>query len=633
MSGIVGFVNTDGAPADAILLRNLTAAMAYRGPDALHTWTRGETGLGHALLLTSPENAPFHQPCTVDGRAWITADCRLDDREALISKLAGKGCGNAASAHDAELILHAWAVWGDDCVLHLLGDFSFAIWDVERKRLFCARDHLGVKLFYFAQTRQSFVFGNTLTTLFGHPAVDRSALNERSVGDYLLFGYHIQTDDTFFRDINSLHAAHTLSLVDGKVEIRRYWTLPVDPPLRLRRRAEYTEVFLSLLETATRDRLPDGNLAILMSGGLDSSGLAAMAQKLAGQRSGLTVEGHTCVFDSLIPDPERHFAGVVADHLKIPVKWHPRDDEQFLQSSSRHSSLLRPSPVHLNLLGPDPRDGFMGSVANCARVAFYGEGPDNALDYEPVAYFRHELRRGQIPSLIRDLLTFPFLFGELPLMGRFTMARFNMARFKAPQSGQSGVRPETATDAIGLPSWLNPDFAAAHDLSNRWKNADALRGSASAQHPVRPVSWGSFHALEWFFILEGMDPGVTGVPLEVRHPYLDVRLLRFMLSVPAMPWCRNKSLMRKALRGLLPAEVTTRPKFALAGDPALERWRLSGLPSLPDAPQLDRYIDVDSFRPTAVDSSAKLAEWIRVAGLTLFLRNTQAPCDNLLYLQ
>src|SRR6266851_4305018 len=151
MSGIVGIVNPDGAPVDRHLLQQMTEAMAFRGPDAKEIWSQGSVGFGHAMLRTTHESVHERQPASLDGKVWITADARVDARAELITKLESKGQIKAKAATDAELILHAYHVWGEECVEHLLGDFVFAIWDGRRRRLFCARDHFGVKPLYYAQ--------------------------------------------------------------------------------------------------------------------------------------------------------------------------------------------------------------------------------------------------------------------------------------------------------------------------------------------------------------------------------------------------------------------------------------------------------------------------------------------------
>ena len=161
MSGFICIVHLEGQPADPELLTALTESFAFRGPDGRRQWLDGSAGLGVAKFATTDEAQREQQPLTLDGEVWIVADARIDGRGELVAKLESLGREDAREATDAELILHAYHAWGEDAPAHLLGDFSFAIWDRPRRRLFCARDHLGVKPFYYARCGASLIFSAT----------------------------------------------------------------------------------------------------------------------------------------------------------------------------------------------------------------------------------------------------------------------------------------------------------------------------------------------------------------------------------------------------------------------------------------------------------------------------------------
>src|ERR1044071_10123306 len=152
----------------------------------------------------------------------ITANARIDSREELIQKLKHK-VTLKQSPTDAELILHAYEAWGDDCVKHLIGDFAFAIWDSRLQRFFCARDHFGVKPFFFTYISNSFKFSSTLNELCLDPRVSNT-LNEAAIGDYLLFGVNQDLSTTTFKDIQRLPPGHTLTVSKDSIRIQRYWT-------------------------------------------------------------------------------------------------------------------------------------------------------------------------------------------------------------------------------------------------------------------------------------------------------------------------------------------------------------------------------------------------------------------------
>ena len=188
MSGIVGMYERGGAPADRALLQALTHAISYCGPDARDTWVNGPIGFGHTMLRTTREAQHERQPGNLDGQLWITADARIDCRDELLEEMTRAGSAAVVgAATDSELILRAYATWGEECVQHLRGDFSFAIWDARKKLLFCARDHFGVKPFYYAEPGELFFFSNVLDCLRRHPDVSGD-LNDAAVGDFCCSG-------------------------------------------------------------------------------------------------------------------------------------------------------------------------------------------------------------------------------------------------------------------------------------------------------------------------------------------------------------------------------------------------------------------------------------------------------------
>jgi len=167
-------------------------------------------GFGHTLLSTTDDAALDRQPYSLDDSLWITADARIDGRQDLVAALRDAGEVVAGEATDAELVLHAYRAWGERCVDRLLGDFAFGIWDQRQRRLFCARDHFGVKPFFYAEPRGAFIFSNTLECVRRHPGVT-SALDDLSIADFLLFEYNQRLDATAFAEIRRLPPGHALT--------------------------------------------------------------------------------------------------------------------------------------------------------------------------------------------------------------------------------------------------------------------------------------------------------------------------------------------------------------------------------------------------------------------------------------
>ena len=343
MSGIVGIVNLNSTPVDERLLRRMTASLAYRGPDAQQTWAHGSVGFGHTLLNTT-ESQHERQPASLDGEVWITADARVDGRDDLVEQLASQGRRGLEGATDCQLILHAYHVWGEDFVDHLLGDFALAIWDGRTRRLFCARDHFGIKPLYFARIRDGVVFSNTLDCVRLHPEVG-DGLDELAIGDFLLFGYNLEPTTTTFADIRRVPPAHSVTFGNGIAQSKRYWSLPTDGMIRYGHAEEYIERFRELLRAAVSDRLRTNDIGVWMSGGLDSTSITAIAQQLRLERAvPSTLRAHTIFYESLIPDRERDYAGIAAEALGVDVNFFAADDYRPFDGWDRED-LRTPEPI------------------------------------------------------------------------------------------------------------------------------------------------------------------------------------------------------------------------------------------------------------------------------------------------
>jgi asparagine synthase (glutamine-hydrolysing) len=594
MSGIVGIVNFDGAPIDRHLLTHLTKSMTFRGPDAQLIVSDENAGLGHAMLRTSREAATETQPLTLDGRIWIAADVRLDGREELLEKLNARNIATRSKPNDAELILFAYDAWQENCVDHLAGDFAFAIWNGPTQTLFCARDHFGVKPFYYSRIGNAFIFSNTLNTLRRHPSLS-DALNETAIADYLVFGLNQDPAATTFQDIHRLPAGHTLSISNQSTITRQYWTLAA-PETSIRSK-NTVEQFQHLLTTATKDRLRTNRVAISMSGGLDSTGLAVIARVL-----GASVHACTNVYDTLFPDEERHYSTLAAKALGIPITHLPCDQYSFFESD-----LKQPEPF---LISPfaGQFDGLVRQLAQHGRVALTGYDGDAFMTERPSLYFHSCFNRGKFVELARSMALYVGTFRRLP-----------------PVGFRSGLKRGFRKAEIGTsyPEWVDEEFAARVGLRDRVREWNSDTPSTDQSHPS---ALHAFHSKVWVPLFEGYDPGSTGLPIEFRHPFIDVRLLRFVLSLPVVPWCIDKHILRRALHDRLPAAILNRPKTPLASDPALhlaKRASVRCLDRFDVNPQLTHFVNLNRRRAVVDEqTSAGRRANLRVFALNHWLTNS-----------
>jgi asparagine synthase (glutamine-hydrolysing) len=596
VSGIVGILNLDGAPVDLALLREMTESLAFRGPDAQATWTEGAVGFGHALLRTTDESKGERQPCSLDGVVWITADARVDAREELVEKLRGRGREVTEALPDPTLLLHAYHAWGEQCVEHLLGDLAFAVWDGRRRRLFCARDHLGLKPFYYAVVGDWLVFSNTLECVRRHPAVS-DRLDERFIGDFLLFGANQDPAASVYADVRRLPPACTLTGSAEGVRRHRYWQLPVDGDIRYRREAEYVEHFDDLLRRAVGDRLRTDRVALYQSGGLDSSAVAAIARLRTPAGGGLDLRAWTMVFDELIPDEERYYAGLVSEALNIPIHFLVVDGYRLFERQDQEE-LHFPEPRNNPLSQAYDADLDRQTAAH-SRIALTGMGGDAGLLGSSV-YVLDLLKRGRLGRLAVDLWRC-LAHGRLPKVGFRARLRRWLRKSPAPV----------------FPVWLDEDFAAKAGLRARWQEVNA---PVPCPHPRRPEAYRALLLPYWWDLFEESDPGVTRCAFEVRHPFFDVRLATFLLAIPALPWCDEKDLLRCALAGLVPEPIRRRPKTPLQEDPIrarLGRDDCGWIDRFEPEAELGRFVDRRRIPWVAQETDAEI-----------FTQNTRPFCLN-----
>jgi asparagine synthase (glutamine-hydrolysing) len=503
------------------------------------------------LLKTRSDAIEESHPASLDGRLWITADARIDCRDELANalKAAGRECRIGSS--DSALILLAYAVWGEDCVQHLRGDFAFALWEPAENTLFCARDHFGIKPFYYVEREDVLIFSNTLNCLRLHPSVS-DELNEASIADFLTLGLNYDPATTTYRDIRRLPPAHFLRMSPTGIRVQRYWSPPTDGRIRYSNPADYVEHFQSIFEASVADRLCTQRSGILLSGGLDSGAVAATAHDLA-QRQSLPLHAYTVTYDSILQDGEGALAKKTAEHLRIPIQFIPFDRAQaFDRWNDTHYS--RPEPDESPFFAAE-FDLFRKIAVDCS-VVLSGEGSDNLMFFEMWPYLRQLWREQSWSKFLRDGSQYLWI-RPFPWRG----VRHRLKHLWRP------IKPTA-------PPWIAPNFARRTNVKDRLRQQSKTpRGS---RHPLLPAAHASLELPQWSHIFENDDPGVTRAPVEVRYPFLDLRMVNFLLALPPFPWFFEKTLLREAMASKLPETVRLRRKTPLAADPLAALLKSSG---------------------------------------------------------
>ncbi len=356
MCAIAGLYDVAGRAVDPSVLERMVRLQAHRGPDgegyvlldargreqpvalkgrltdalgaSPHRYT---IALGHRRLAIVDLSPLGHQPmATEDGRCWVTYNGEIYNYVELREELRGKG-HRFRSASDTEVLLAAYREWGEACVTRFNGMFAFAIWDGDRRRLFCARDRLGVKPFYYAWDGVRFAFASEIKGLL--PVIERPSPNQRAVFDYLEGACLDHSEDTFFEGIRQLPPAHTLT-VETQVTVRRYWDFPAPGSSGLSMQ-DAAERFRHLFRDAVRLRLrSDVPIGTCLSGGLDSSSIVCVANDL------MFVE-HT-VPRELIGERQKTFSSCFEDPAY--------DERQFIRS------VVEQTGAEAHYTFPDPKE-------------------------------------------------------------------------------------------------------------------------------------------------------------------------------------------------------------------------------------------------------------------------------------
>jgi len=551
MSGITGIYNLDDRPVDRMLLQRMTSAIAHRGPDGIACWIDGPVGVAHLMLHTTPESLLEKQPLRHErADLCLTFDGRVDNRRDLRRALESKGLVMRSNT-DAELVLRAYERWGDECPQHIIGDFAFAIWDGRNRTLFCARDPVGIRAFYYVFDGATFSFSSELRPLLDLPRFKRMP-NLGMLGEYLCDDIR-SVQDTLYQGIQRLPPGNQAVLKNGALRIRRYFH--VDPARTIRHAsdAEYAEHFFDIFEEAVRCRLRSQTpVSQFVSGGLDSSSILGMTHHLIRERKFAT--GRPLVFSLLSRNPD-------ADEQNY------LDDVARMWGDTVHGASMDNAPAEplidqaqRFLDFPDYPNGSAWlplhqlTLVHGSRVTLWGFGGDEWLAGDR-AHCADLLLQLRIPSLVRQI-RHDVAQSNVWASRKFTVrdaARWCLFPL-VPHALKSFVRLHVRSN---VPRWITPGFARSVRLRERLLSPSAPRFPTMAQRAIHGALLRGSDALS----NELQDRFDARLGIEGRYPYYDRRLIEFALALPEDQRWRNdqtKYVLRQAMKGLLPDSVSRR---------------------------------------------------------------------------
>lgn len=558
MSGLCGIVDFAGRSVEAGDLHAMMDAAAYRGLDGTATWLGGGVALAHQARHVTPESVHEVQPLVDPATGWVlVADARIDNRAELLAALKPSP-GPSGEVDDARLLLAAYRSWGSEGLGRVVGDFAFAVWEPERRRLFAARDALGVRPFVYRCDGRRLWFGSEVQQVLAAPGVP-TRLFEPAIAAHLV-GRFEDHEWTPYEGVLRLPPGHTLWVEDGRTRIARYWDVDPTARVRLRTEDEYADAFRELLERAVAARLRSAHpVGVLLSGGLDSGGVASMAGRVLRARGDdpSRFRTYSWAFDELAQADERSISdGIVAEFGFTATGI--EGDELWPMSGFPADGAPRNGPltsVYQELMGRALAQARTDGV----RTMLSGNRGD-LLGGEMVIDLPGLARAGEWRALRRDLHAYRSWkrTSLATAVGRLLLRPVlaDLAALPPLAPLRDAVRGRPTAKAIRAADWVAPSLLARSGLEERpahgFEPPRELRGVARRKR-YRTVFLGlQIAAIEWD------DAFHAAHGLEFADPWSDRRIVEFVIATP--PWVvqrltEPKRLARNALRGVMPEDV------------------------------------------------------------------------------
>jgi asparagine synthase (glutamine-hydrolysing) len=565
MSAIFGLVNLDERPPDSRELDLMAAALAAHGPDGGGTWIGERIGLGQRLMCFTPEDRLERQPLvSAEGLHAVVMDGRVDNRPELVQEL-GVSSAEAREMPDSAFILRSYRKWGLDCRHHLVGDFVFAVCDLHAGHVLIVRSPVSTRTLYYHSAPGRFVFASAPKGLFALPWIARE-IDQQRLADYLVQAPR-EPGSSFFARVSELHSGCSLVVLREGFRLESHWQPDLRQETRFPRDSDYVDAFNAIFDRVIADHLRSLTpVGVMMSGGLDSSSVAAAAARLL-SRQGKRLTTFTEV-------PRAGFDLDLGKHTYA-------DETPFVRAIARKCANLE-----LNFVRTD---GFFLDGVDCYFDA--QEGPFRAvwnrlwweaILQEAAGCSMRVLLTG-LPGNLTVTLGGEWLLPQLILRGRWLRA-FREANACSRQNGTSAFRAlaRGVAPLLPLPLWLagvrllrrdnpalrvnqlwrvnsaiNPEFARVHRVEERARQkghdfCTRVRRETRANRYATLRAWDS-----GVQVVRGYE-ALLGV--QTRNPMGDVRIVEFCMSLPEEQHQHrgvSRRLIRRAMVDRLPSEVLT----------------------------------------------------------------------------
>lgn len=559
MCGITGWANLDARvpPPEGAreLLHSMCERMVHRGPDSEGLLVANGVALGMRRLaiidLVTGEQPVYNE----DKSVAVILNGEIYNYRELRDSLEKRG-HSFRSQSDTEVLPHLYEEFGDDLVQHLNGMFALALWDSQRRRLLLARDRFGEKPLFWGVFDGSLLFASEPKVLLAHPSV-RTSLNLQALRQYLSFDY-VPAPLTIYEGINKLPAAHTLVLEDGKITTQRYWSLSyktAQPPPTETEAADHLQ---ELLADSVRLRLvSDVPLGVLLSGGVDSSSIAALAVRASSE----AVKTFSISFAESSFD-ESQYARAVAKFLGT-------DHHEERLSANLAANLVGEIGSWMDEPFSDPSLVPTYLLSRFTRkhvtVALGGDGGDELFAGYPM-YRGHRWAENyaRVPRLLRAGLIEP-LIGLLPVKTKNLSFDYKATRFVSGTKYERVARHHVWFGSFNPDEQellLTPEVRRTSD-ADIYREARAMLAECDSPDVVEQMQSLDTRLYLAEDILTKVDRSSMAVSLEVRAPFLDARVAEFAASLPSnykLRGAKTKYILKRAIADLLPPFVTRRGK-------------------------------------------------------------------------
>jgi len=559
MCGITGWANLDARtppPEGATdLLHAMCERMVHRGPDSEGSLVREGVALGMRRLAIIDLVTGEQPACNENESVAVILNGEIYNYRELRTRLEKRG-HSFRSTSDTEVLPHLYEEYGTGMVQHLNGMFAFALWDSKRRRLFIARDRFGEKPLYWGIFDDSLLFSSEPKVLLAHPSV-KPGLDLNALRQYLSYDY-IPAPLSIYEGINKLPAAHMLTLENGRVDVQRYWRLSYQTSTPVPSEREAAEHLEGLLADSVSMRLvSDVPLGILLSGGVDSSTVAAMAVRASSE----AVKTFSISFAESSFD-ESSYARAVAKYLGT-------DHHEERLSANLAANLVSEIGSWMDEPFSDPSLLPTYLLSRFTRkhvtVALGGDGGDELFAGYPM-YWGHRWAGiyERVPRFLRRGLIAP-LVNALPVKTKNMSFDYRARRFVLGADYDQVTRHHIWFGSF-TPEEQNAllsDEVKRQSEGDVYRNARALLAECDSDDVVERMQSLDTQLYLAEDILTKVDRASMAVSLEVRAPFLDPRIAEYAASLPSsykLHGRKTKYILKRAVADLLPPFVLSRGK-------------------------------------------------------------------------